>query len=251
MTLSKKDMTNIDNILSRNIEKKEKEKLILELYLKSKLKINSKANKISLTKKYVSTKDIELSKLIIAPKELTNKTFELAKEKRKIQKIFTIRKDILDTLISYHKSSNVYELLYYLLFVSGRRFSNIISGEFQNTKNRGIISAKLLKKRGDGTFYKFPLIGTKQKFFKALKRFRKLYKTIKTTGAFNKQANLLIKHKLQSNEFNVSKLRPLYALWLFKHKNKENIIMPSFISNVLCHSNDSCSIHYSGLEIVN
>ena len=249
MTISKKNRSDFNVILSKEIDQKEKAKLILELILKSGLKVSSKANKISLAKKYVSTKDIELSKLIIAPKELTNQTFELAREKRKRKQIFIIRKETLNTLISYHKSSDIYELLYYLLFVSGRRFSNILNGEFVNIKARGRISAKLLKKRGDSSLYEFPLIGTKQKFFKALRKFRRLYKSIITAGAFNKQANLLIKHKLQNNDFNISKLRPLYALWLFKYKNKHNIIMPSFISNVLCHSNDSCSIHYSGLEI--
>lgn len=261
MTLSKNNLENINSITikynkdMKPEEKKEVAKELVKLFLDSNLKINSKANKISLTKKYVSKKinDIDLIKNIIAPKEITKQTFETAAKKRMEKQIFEIKKETLQKIKSYKKSDDIYKMLIYLLFATGRRYSTIISGEFKKVKGkRGYMQAQLLKKRGElkNMFYEFPIIGRVSDILRLLKKFRQKFKLQKNSLALNRQANILIKVNLDNENLNLSKLRPLYSLYLYKTKNKNKTPINQFVSRVLCHSSDSTSIHYTGLNIV-
>ena len=261
MTISIKDQQNIDNILSQyksdlsDAKKIELSKKLVNLFLESNLKISSKANKISLTKKYVSKKikDNFFTNKIVAPKELTQKTFEIAAKRRMEKKIFEIKKQTLDKIFSFAKSDNVYEMLIYLLFVTGRRFKTILNNDIRNKKGTRHLEAKLLKKRGVLTekYYSFPVIGRKFEILKVIKRFRKKYTNLRIKeNSFNRRANIFIKLYLDDNKINLRLLRSLYALYLFKFKNKQRQTINAFVGTVLCHESDQCGIYYTGLEIL-
>jgi hypothetical protein len=261
MTISKKDIQKIEEILKDYKKEDTKEiknslaKKLINLYLESNLKTSSKANKISLTKKYVSNKinDLDFTNKIVAPKTITEETFKKAAHKRMNKKIFEIKKSTLDKIISFKNSENIYEMLIFLLFATGRRFKTILNNDIRNKKKTSFIEAKLLKKRGEAIdkYYCFPVIGRKNEVLKVLKKFRKKFKNMNIKQySLNRRANIFIKKHLEDENINLRLLRSLYALYLFKFKNKKRQTINAFVGTVLCHESDQCGIYYTGLEIL-
>jgi len=255
MSISKKLEVEINNIIQL-YNKDRNENYTLNLIKNAILSDNPKhrtiSTRYSIIKKMfmnsISNIDNRFLDKIKPDDNITTSIIQLNENTRDNSKLIYIEEDDIYKLLSLANSDNVYELLIFLLFVTGRRISEIYESNFYDIKNTNRIGINGVKKRSDhGNGCEFPILISKPNFFKLMHKFRLLTKN-KSLDTVNRNANRYMKNIL-GDDFHVHNLRGMYANYLFRFRNKDNIKINTFIRDVLCHQSIDASINYTGYLI--
>ena len=193
----------------------------------------------------------ELAEKIKPDKKITEKVLKENIKVRDNRKMKPISQELIEKIISFGKSNNPYEMYIYVMFVTGRRLREVIDGKFTNKKGSKNISMKGIKKSrkkelDDEIIEIIPLVA-KTKFFRV---YNKLIKIIKYSNIKHIENNLqrCIK-KLLGPEFKSHDLRRLYAMYMFKFRNKDKETINPFLKKILHHSSIENSINYTDVEL--
>ena len=146
------------------------------------------------------------------------------------------------------KSKNIFDIAIFLLFVSGRRTSELLSAKFINIKGSKDIGIKGILKRTDGgNDCVFTPMINKTLFFKILKEFNKLLK-FTNLNTFQRTLNRKIKNIL-GDDIHPHVMRGMYALYMFEFRNNKNKKINTFIRDALCHQSINASLNYTGYKV--
>jgi hypothetical protein len=229
---------------------------IVNYYKRNYSNLRTLTNKLSLTKKYLEKNGYDKKFLnnIYPGKEITRATIKQNEEKLESTKMIEIPKSFVDDTIKLYSKSTVYtRLAVYLLLSSGRRIQEIINGTFKedsNNKNNVLIDS-LLKRRNVGDKYtnSIRIIGDRDTFLSAHNRFKKLTSSISpTTLKHNIQKYIRVEYSnigIPTSHF----FRVLYANYLFKYYNTDNLIYNVYIKNILNHLSLTPSINYTSIKV--
>jgi integrase len=211
--------------------------------------------KSSMTKKYFKNKltDQYFILNLVPDKDITKKVKELNQTKLKSTKFIKLSKLSIDKMIKdYYLSDDIVKLGAYIFINTGRRMKEILNGSFKTCPRepkcilfKGILKKRMIKKHD--SFIKIKVIDNKSKVLRSIRKFNKLL--------INKNKNS-IQNKLQKGfkSLEVPNLsshlfRVIYANYMFKYNNPENIIYNEFIRQRLNHTGLETSINYSSIEI--
>ena len=208
-------------------------------------KPRTQATRFSLVKKRM--KNItDNSKFINAIKPDDALTRDLLKQNLDIRNnktVLGITRDKIELLKSFQNSTDPYKLAMYLLFMSGRRTSELLNGEFTLSDEKGFVNLDGFKKtRGHDSKGQFKTISFPKKFLRLLKKFQKM-NVSKTTFAciINRRIKTIL-----GEEYTAHSLRSAYAAYRFKFDNAEKKIINKFIQEALNHLSMDSSISYMG-----
>ena len=250
--LSKFLTQEVERIITEFVEKDLFEQAldaINKIIIQDKPKPRTISNRYSLFKKEMKkvTDDGEFLAKIKPADELTSKLIEENIKRRDIENtMLDIDEDLINKIISFKNSNDPHILALFLLFCSGRRSSELLEANFSLSENTNFINVKGLKKtRGLTSTQKFLTICFPEEFLNLLKKFRKLLNN-KTT--FNTILNRRIKKFLAPN-LNAHNLRGVYAVYLFKFSNPNNVKINQFIKIALNHESIESSLSYTGYKI--
>ena len=179
--------------------------------------------------------------------KLTEKVIKENIEIRDDRKMFEVNEELFKKILSLKSSTNVYDKFLYALIVSGRRTSELLDADFSSGKGHLIKMDGLLKTRGDDKVCEFAALITKTKFLKLIKNIKKEIKQ-RRIRTFKKNLDNRI-NQLFNKVLNPHMLRAIYANYLFKFFNKENVEINPFIQKVLCHKTVNASLSYTGIKI--
>jgi integrase len=187
----------------------------------------------------------EFLKQIKPTLEITNEVYNKNKDARDKELIVEINEKTIRDIMEFRKSDNLYELLIYVLFISGRRISELYESEFHDVKGSNRVGINGVKKKHlnyDGC--EFPVITNKNDFYNIMKIIRDMTKDSKL-GAVNRGLNRYIKILL-GDDFHTHMLRGMYAQYLYRFRNPEGVKINPFIQRVLCHTSIESSMAYTG-----
>jgi hypothetical protein len=199
-------------------------------------KILGEATKDSAFLKQVRPKDSLTLSVIIDNKKI--------RDEAKLQKI---SRELVEKIVALKKSDNIYDMFIYLLFVSGRRTSELKKSKFINMKNSKLVKMNgLLKMKQDGLECEFMTLTPKTNFFKV---YNKMMSNIKKKGVKSLNKNLDNRiHVLFGKEITPHTLRSLYANYIFHFENKDQLSLNASIQKSLCHKSIDSSLSYNGIE---
>lgn len=258
----KKEVQQKINQLAKELKESNKEETLKKI--KTTLESNGFSER-SLTKYYSETKklfkeytkDQEFLKEIRPSPELTERIINLNKTVRDNRPMKVINKDFLLKVKSMKnnkgqsKSNTINRLLIYLIFVSGRRVSEIIEGTFYTKKNNKDIFFKGIKKKKGGkdrdTEFELKLLTSKSSFIKCYKLFKELTKG-KTTKSLTITVNNYIKRNF-GESFTSHTFRGVYGNYLFKFFNPDNLVINQYLRKVLKHDVIETSLNYTAYKI--
>ncbi len=161
--------------------------------------------------------------------------------------VLGITRDKIELLRDFQRSKDPHEIAMYLLFVSGRRTSELLNGVFSLSSKKGFIDLDgFTKTREHSDIGDFKTISTPKKFLRLLTKFRKMNVN---KGTFVTIMNRRIK-KLLGSEYTAHSLRSAYAAYRYKFDNPEKKIINKFIMEALNHRSIDSSIAYLGHGIV-
>lgn len=260
MSLSQKHTQKINDLLkgyNNDLEKEEKIKLskeIVNYFMDLQISDTTKTVYISLAKKMISEKikdDIFINSIV--PKiEFTKRIKKENIQRRDEREMIEINEEQINKLFSFDNNDDIFKLNMYLLFVTGRRFSELLYAEFINKKkNKNLFIKGILKRRKeeetmDGCL--FPIIGTKTKIIKQIKRFQKEASKFKFEN-YKRTFTRRIKKEF-NNDWSPHTLRGIYAKYMYKNNNKGNLQINPFIKKVLCHKSIESSLSYTRINLV-
>ena len=187
-------------------------------------------------------------KQIRPPSDIVNAVLNADSKLKETKTNIKFNQELIDKILSYKTSNNIYELFVFLQFISGRRISEIKEFDntlklFKNTENK--IKMKLNKKK-DNKFNIIKLIPNTlepAEFKKKVSKLRNLIEDIDTED-WNKRLNRKIK-KLLGKEFTSHSLRGFYGSYMFNKHNPSNLNINAYLMNVLNHDSIDSSISYS------
>lgn len=252
MTLSKKIQSDI-NLLKENFtdsNKNETLSKIKDIVLNDSPKNRTISTRYSIIKKQFKeiTDDQDYLKLIRPEDSITKSLIELNAKIRDEQKQIIISEETINKLKGLENTDDVFELAIYLLFITGRRVSEILSSSFSNIKKSKNIKIDGVKKRtDDGNDCEFPPLVSKTKFFKLYKKFMKILK-FNNKNTFHRTLNRKLK-KILGKTYKPHHLRGIYVTYLFKFRNTENMKINTFIKENLCHQSTNSSLSYTGYRM--
>lgn len=251
MTISKKMKSEIEIIIKDYKNEKNKKntlKKIESLLLKDKPKPRTQTVRFSLVKKMFKNRSItdkEFLKHIRPKQSITDAIVAENILVRDSQKLMTIKKEMIEKILSLGDSKNVHDLAIYLLFVSGRRTSEMLHAVFHNDKKNKLIRITGVLKRTDKTDCVFPPLINKTKFFKIYKKFKK---TLKYSNQYTFQRTI---HRKTTKLLGVKPhaLRGMYITYAFIFRNKSNLKINTFIKEKLCHQSINASLNYTQYKL--
>ena len=251
MSINKKIKAKIVNIID-NFNKLNKKKIIVDIssiLLEDDPKPRTQATRFSLVKKMFSniTDDKEFLSQIKPDQKITDGIVLDDQKKRDGEKLFTLDENLVRKIAYFEKSNDIYEIALYLLFVSGRRVSELMEANFINVKGNKNIKIDGVKKRTDEGICEFIPLINKTKFFKIYKKFKLMLKH-STITSFHRNLGRNTKKKLGQN-MNPHKMRKFYANYSFKFRNKGLDKINTHIKNILCHQSINASLNYTGVDI--
>lgn len=252
MTLAKTIHDEIDKIIKNYSKDKQKQILskIDKIIMEDKPKPRTISTRYSIikTKFKQHVKDKEFIAQIKPAKELTEQIIANNAKSRDSKKSVAISEEIIQKLVSYARSNDIFELAMFLLFVTGRRTSELLNATFKNIRTSDAIGIDGVKKRRDGghdcTF--IPLV-SKTTFFKTYTKFKRLLKYA-NKNTFARTLNRRVKKNLRE-DLHPHVLRGVYANYSYKFRNREDKKINTFIRDALCHKTVSASMYYTGYEI--
>jgi integrase len=251
-TLSKKTKQKIIDLCKENLTESELlDKINEEVYkgnpMNRTITIRFSAIKAIVSKFY--NDEVLLSK-IRPPTLLTNEVIKENKKVRDEKKRYTINEDIFNKFKSLKDSTDVYDLAIYLLLMTGRRISELLTAKFYTKKNNpNIFINGIKKKRTDNIIdCEFTPLISKTRVIKKIKEFKKKSKNI-NKDTFKRTLLRKIKKKI-SESVHTHMLRGFYVTYLYKFRNNTNDKINTFIMNKLCHDTVDSSFNYTGYNIV-
>jgi integrase len=259
MTLSKNNLDEINKLFKlykKQMSKNEKNilvKKIINYIMKNYKNERTITNKVSLIKKMAQEKfkDKEFTALLVPKKEITQKARADNNKLQEKRKRLDISKDLINKLFSFHDSKNISELIFYLLFMTGRRISELLTAKFINKKKcKGVYISGLKKKRNKEDSNKEYCIYVIDPKTKVLRSYDKMKKKISGKNLDNLTRKLNRDIKKLDPRFKLHILRSLYANYLYKYRNKENLNFNGFIKEKLNHTTLSSSFGYNFIHFL-
>tara|TARA_B110000261_G_scaffold159771_1_gene198290 strand:- start:13426 stop:14217 length:792 start_codon:yes stop_codon:yes gene_type:complete len=158
---------------------------------------------------------------------------------------------LVDKILNFKDSKNMFEKFIFLQFVSGRRLNEIAEFEHKIKIPKGStykikmkLSKKKYKKESDMDEVKLiPGEIDNITFKKKLKGLRDLVEDI-SVGDLNKRINRYLKKNIRK-DLTSHTLRGFYAHYLFNFHNPENLNINGFLTKVLNHDTGTSSLNYS------
>lgn len=251
MVLSQNNKKTIDELFAKKKSDEQFIKDIMSHLKKEYLNEKTLSNKISTFKRYIKQNNM-VSKdnlNLIGDDKLRRK---LNKEREDMQEPSKVRlyKSVIDNIIDLKNEDNTDKLLIFLIFVTGRRPTEFINGNW-SVKDGKLYIDKLSKKREEHKVpdegYEIRLIDKikPDEFMTMLNKFKTNNKRTSTEAA-RKASNRVLKNKKFEPITKLSDLRPLYVQYL---KNYDSEIRSQngnqAIKNVLHHNMKTTSIMYN------
>ena len=211
------------------------------------------ATRYSLTKNFIRENYPEINdkqlKLIKPPDEITNGIIQKDLEIKSNKKNTTFNKELVDKILEFKDTDDMYELAIYLQFISGRRADEIKDKEYKSRVGKDKkIKMLLSKKNGknENKYYEIKLIPdtlTPEQFKNGLNIVRQNFQHIGSND-YIKRLNRKIK-KLVRDDLTSHNLRGMYASYMFNEHNPDNQNINGFIEKVLNHDSSNSSLNYS------
>lgn len=256
--MSKRIFKNLDDFIeihNPNIE--ELNEFLVEEIIEDPINPTNKTilTRYSKVKNYIREKYKEISeaelKQIKPPAEIVNSVLENDAKLKETKKNIKFNQELVDKILSYKDSKNLYEKFIYLQFISGRRISEI--KEFDNIvklfkNNNNEIKMKLNKKKHQNfeIVKIMPNTIEPSEFKKQLKKLRDVIEEI-DTGDYTKRLNRFIKKNL-GKDYTTHSLRGMYGSYMFNKHNPENLNINAYLKNLLNHDSIDSSISYSNYQ---
>jgi integrase len=211
------------------------------------------STRYSLVKKFLRDNYPQITekqlKAIRPDDEITNSIIEQNDIIRSQKNNIKFDKELVDKILSFKNTEDLFELAIYLQFISGRRADEIRDAEYKiRIDQKDNLKMLLSKKSKDKRNKYFPIkliknsLSPKQ-FKESVKIIRQNFNYIKSND-YIKRLNRKIK-KLVRNDLTSHDLRGMYAMYMFNTDNPENRNVNGFLSSVLNHDSDSSSLSYS------
>mgnify|MGYP003652692208 CR=1 FL=1 len=187
-------------------------------------------------------------KQIRPPADIVNAVLNSDSKLKESKTNIKFSQELINQILSYKDSNNIYELFIFLQLISGRRVSEIkeFSNQiklFKNNENK--IKMKLNKKKTDkyDIIRLIPETLTPAEFKKKVSKLRNIIEDIETAD-WTKRLNRKIK-KLLNKEYTSHSIRGMYGTYMFSKYNKENLNINAYLMNILNHNDIDSSISYS------
>jgi len=188
-------------------------------------------------------------KLIRPDEEITNGIIQKDLEIKSNKKNVVFNKELVDKILDFKNTENIYELAMYLQFISGRRADEIKDKEYiarvgKDKKLKMLLSKK--NGKNQNKYYQITLIPntlSPEQFKNALKMVRQNFSHIGSNDyikRLNRKIKKLVRSDLTSHSF-----RGMYATYLFNNFNHDNQNINGFIEKVLNHDSSGSSLNYS------
>jgi integrase len=211
------------------------------------------STRYSLVKKFLRDNYPQITekqlKAIRPDDEITNSIIEQNDIIRSHKNNIKFDKELVDKILAFKDTEDLFELAIYLQFISGRRADEIRDAEYKiRIDQKDNLKMLLSKKSKDKRNKYFPIkliknsLSPKQ-FKESVKIIRQNFNYIKSND-YIKRLNRKIK-KLVRNDLTSHDLRGMYAMYMFNTDNPENRNVNGFLSSVLNHDSDSSSLSYS------
>jgi Telomere resolvase ResT/TelK catalytic domain len=255
MTFSQRTQKNVEELRDR-VKKNNKSRILKEL---NNLLAKKNFTDASLVVAYSEAKKIFALKIkdktflskIKAPEELMIRVNASREERQRERVNFNVSMEQINTIKKLSKSKNTYDRAIYLLFVSGRRTTELLNAHFfkagDNIKVEGLVKRSKNKRSEEEC-----LINTiieEDLFLKEIEEFQDdVDKMGLSKLSFNRNLNRRIKRKL-GGEWKPHSLRGAYALYMFEFYNIDDQNRNGFIRKVLCHQSDNASLAYIGFQL--
>ena len=211
------------------------------------------ATRYSLTKNFIRENYPEINdkqlKLIKPPDEITNGIIQKDLEIKSNKKNTTFNKELVDKILEFKDTDDMYELAIYLQFISGRRADEIKDKEYKSRIGKDKKLKMLLSKKNgknENKYYEIKLIPdtlTPEQFKNGLNIVRQNFQHIGSND-YIKRLNRKIK-KLVRDDLTSHNLRGMYASYMFNEHNTDNQNINGFIEKVLNHDSSGSSLNYS------
>lgn len=251
MTLSRK----IQNEILKIKYNKQKHTSILNQISKIIMSDNPKPRTISvrysLIKKHFKSKtnNTEFLNSIRPPSKITETLLKQNADIRDNRKLIPIEQKIIEHAITLKTSTNMYDLAIFLLLVTGRRSSELLTGKYIADSNGKDIKMRGILKRTDTKQCNFTPLVKPSIVLSTLRRFRTYIKNKPISrGTFNRGLNRRIK-KLFGSTYKPHTLRGVYVTYLFKFRNTGDLKINTFIKNQLCHQSINSSLNYTQYKL--
>ena len=252
MTISKKISDQIDDLVDELNDSNKTAILnrIRKIVRNDNPKPRTQTIRYSLIKRRFKSKtdDNEFLKEIRPPSELTDGVVESNAKIRDNQKMITMERSDIDKIIGLSDSNNIFDLAIYLLFVTGRRTSELMNARFYNKKHSNLVQISGVLKRTDHIDCEFPILIGKTKFFKIYNRFKNLQKHT-NEESFHRTLNRKFKRMFPGKQFKPHTMRGFYVTYLFKFRNKTDTKINTFIRDNLCHQSINASLNYTQYKL--
>lgn len=165
------------------------------------------------------------------------------------QQLIPITRKMIQTIMRFEHASDIFNIAIYLLFVSGRRTSELFECTFKMNSNSPYIVVEGLKKRNDNIDCSFKPLVNVGKFFKIFCIFNKL-KQKTNLKALSRNLTRRIKKVLNGDEYKPHMLRGFYIYYSFHFRNHYNKKINTFIRDGLCHQTIDASLNYTQYKIM-
>jgi integrase len=211
------------------------------------------STRYSLVKKFLRDNYPQITekqlKAIRPDDEITNSIIEQNDIIRSHKNNIKFDKELVDKILAFKNTEDLFELAIYLQFISGRRADEIRDSEYkiridQKDNLKMLLSKKSKEKRNK--YFPIKLLKNSlspKQFKESVKIIRQNFNYIKSND-YIKRLNRKIK-KLVRNDLTSHDLRGMYAMYMFNTDNPENRNVNGFLSSVLNHDSDSSSLSYS------
>jgi len=161
--------------------------------------------------------------------------------------LMTITKEMVEKIMILEKSQNVHEMCIYLLFVSGRRVSELIDSQFNQDWGTDLVRITGTKKRTDNVDCYFLTLVDKWKFLDIFEKFKEIFGDV-GKNSFHRTLSRKVK-RIFGVHFKPHMLRGMYVTYAFKFRNDEQLKINTFIKENLCHQSIHSSLNYTGYKI--
>ena len=211
------------------------------------------ATRYSLTKNFIRDNYPKITdkqlKVIKPPDELTAQIIQKDLEIKSNKKNHTFNKELVNKILEFKDTDDIYELAIYLQFISGRRADEIKDKEYKSRIGKDKKLKMLLSKKNgknQNKYYEIRLIPdtiSPEKFKNGLNVVRQNFQHIGSND-YIKRLNRKIK-KLVRDDLTSHNLRGMYATFMFNEYNPDNQNINGYIEKILNHDSSGSSLNYS------
>lgn len=248
MTLSNRTSKEVDSLINGYSASSKKRILssIHKLVMHNKPAPRTISSRYSTIKKKFKSKvkDPAFLKMIRPDPKITESIIKQNAEIRDKKKLINITPNVIKSILSFESSSNPYELGMYLLFVSGRRTSELLTAKFSSKGNK--VRIRGVRKRTDDIDCYFEPLIRSRKFIMLYKKFMNMHNI--SYKSFQRTLDHKIKRYYGPN-YHAHMLRGMYAMYAYHFRNTEQLKINTFIRDKLCHQSINSSLNYTQYKI--